>query len=159
VPISEYVRRMRDKVGHELLLLPGAAAVIVKEVNEVLLQRRGDNGLWGLPGGAIEPGEEPAEAVIREVYEETGLHVVPVSIVGIYGGQANMSEYPNGDRAAYISITFKCRVTGGDLRLDGDETLELRYFDWRSLPDNILDRHRIRIEHAMTRSEPFFNLP
>lgn len=159
MPISEYVRRMRDKVGHELLLLPGAAAVIVKEVNEVLLQRRGDNGLWGLPGGAIEPGEEPAEAVIREVYEETGLHVVPVSIVGIYGGQANMSEYPNGDRAAYISITFKCRVTGGDLRLDGDETLELRYFDWRSLPDNILDRHRIRIEHAMTRSEPFFNLP
>lgn len=159
MPISEYVRRMRDKVGHELLLLPGAAAVIVKEVNEVLLQRRGDNGLWGLPGGAIEPGEEPAEAVIREVYEETGLHVVPVSIVGIYGGQANMSEYSNGDRAAYISITFKCRVTGGDLRLDGDETLELRYFDWRSLPDNILDRHRIRIEHAMTRSEPFFNLP
>lgn len=159
MPISEYVRRMREKVGQELLLLPGAAAVIVNDASEVLLQRRGDNGMWGLPGGGIEPGEEPAEAVVREVYEETGLHVVPVSIVGIYGGQSNMSEYPNGDRAAYISITFKCRVRGGTLRLDGDETLELRYCDWRSLPDNILDRHRIRIEHAMTRSEPFFNLP
>jgi 8-oxo-dGTP pyrophosphatase MutT (NUDIX family) len=159
MPISEYVRLLREKVGQELLLLPSAAAVVVNEAGEVLLQRRGDNGLWGLPGGAIDPGEEPGEAVIREVYEETGLHVLPVNIVGIYGGWNNVAEYPNGDRVAYISITFKCRVTGGELRLDGDETLELRYFDWHSLPDNMIDRHRIRIEHGMTRSEPFFKLP
>ncbi|HLV33787.1 MAG TPA: NUDIX domain-containing protein [Spirillospora sp.] len=159
MPVPEYIRRLRAKIGHDLLMIPGAAAIVANEAGEVLLHRRGDNGLWSLPGGVIEPGEEPAEAVIREVYEETGLHVLPERIVGIYGGQSNMSEYPNGDKAAFISVTFKCRVVGGSLRIDGDESLELRYFDWRNLPENMMDRHRIRIEHSMTRSEPYFSLP
>jgi ADP-ribose pyrophosphatase YjhB (NUDIX family) len=135
------------------------AAIIVNGADEVLLQRRGDSGHWSLPGGAVEPGEEPAQAVVREVFEETGLHVRPERIVGVYGGPTNRITYPNGDQVAIISTTFRCRVIGGSLQIDGDESLELRYFDWRSLPETLLPNHFIRIEHAMTRAEPYFNFP
>jgi 8-oxo-dGTP diphosphatase len=140
-------------------MIPSVAAVIVNAADEVLLQRRGDNGQWSLPGGAIEPGEEPAEAIIREVWEETGLQVWPERIVGVYGGPANVGQYPNGDQVALINITFQCRVVSGDLRIDGDETLELRYVDWRKLPETTVEKHRIRIEHTMTRATPYFELP
>jgi 8-oxo-dGTP diphosphatase len=159
MPIPEYIRNLREKIGHELIMIPGAAAVIVNAADEVLLQRRGDNGQWSLPGGAIEPGEEPAEAVIREVLEETGLHVRPERIVGIYGGPTHVGQYPNGDQVAFVSVTFQCSVIGGELRVDGDETLELRYVYWLNLPETTVEKHRIRIEHAMTRTTPFFAVP
>ena len=60
-----------------------------------LLQRRNDDGSWSLPAGAIDPGEGPAQAVVREAYEETGLHVVPEKVAGVFGGEGfrhNLSE-------------------------------------------------------------------
>ncbi len=159
MPVSEYIRNLRAKVGHDLLMIPGAAAIVRNEKGDILLQRRGDTGEWSLPGGAIEPGEEPADAVVREVFEETGLRIVPERIVGIYGGPSHVIQFPNGDQAAYISVTFVCRVTGGSLQTDGDETLELRYFNWESLPENTVPHHRLRIEHGMTRTEPYFAPP
>lgn len=73
--ISPYVRRMRAHIGKELLLLPGVSAVVRDDAGRVLLARRGDNGRWSLPAGVIDPGEQPADAVLREVLEETGVHV------------------------------------------------------------------------------------
>ncbi len=152
MPVPEYVKRMRAKIGHDLLFLVGAAAVVINDAGEILLQRRSDNNQWWLPGGAIEPGEEPAEAVVREVWEETGLQVVPERIVGVFGGPDFRTLYPNGDETLYISITFCCRPIGGELRLDGDESLELRYFRRDALPP--LDaRNILRIDTAL-RDDP-----
>jgi 8-oxo-dGTP pyrophosphatase MutT (NUDIX family) len=147
--MSEYIAGLRAKVGHDLIMIPGVAAIIPNDAGEVLLQRRSDNGQWGLPGGAIDPGEEPAEAVVREVHEETGLLVQPTRIVGVYGGHDLMLTYPNGDQIATISILFRCQVTGGQLRLDNDETLELRYFPLHQLPTPFMAHHRPRIERAL----------
>ena len=73
-----YVGRLRECVGHDLLLSPAAAACICDEEGRILLLRRSDgDDLWGFPGGAIEPDERADEAVVREVREETGLHVTP----------------------------------------------------------------------------------
>ena len=69
MPISAYVRGLRARVGRELLLVPGVAAVVRDGAGRVLAQHRADNGVWGLPGGAIDPGEAPACAVVREVRE------------------------------------------------------------------------------------------
>lgn len=159
MPPSDYVQTIRSRIGHDLLILTGAGAIIRNQDGAILLQRRSDSGLWGIPGGMIEPGEEPAAAVIREVHEETGLDVVPERITGVYGGASHITTYPNGDNVAITSITFECRVVGGRLEALDGESLELVWFAPDALPESLLPRHRERIMHALTRREPFFRLP
>lgn len=113
-------------MGHEPILLNFAGAIIADERGRVLLQRRGDRDMWGLPGGALELGESAEEAVIREVREETGLQVRVERLVGVY--TRYFDTYPNGDQAQTIVIAFACSAVGGELRVDRVETLELRYF-------------------------------
>ncbi|MET0424359.1 MAG: NUDIX domain-containing protein, partial [Actinoplanes sp.] len=112
---------MREHIGHDLLLLPGASAVVRDEQGRILLLRRGDTGQWSLPAGMIEPGEQPAEAVLREILEETGV----VAVIERLAGVANHgAQYPNGDRCSYLNVWFRCRAAGGEARPDGDESLE-----------------------------------
>ncbi|MBC8171758.1 MAG: NUDIX domain-containing protein [Anaerolineae bacterium] len=157
--MTDYIHTLRSKIGDILIAVPTATALIRNTQGELLLQKRGDNGQWSLPGGLIEPGEEPAEAIIREVKEETGLDVVPVRVTGIYGGASHIVEYPNGDRIAAINISFLCDVSGGTLYADGNETLELRYFPLDALPENIVQRQLMHIEHVLKGTELFFRLP
>jgi 8-oxo-dGTP diphosphatase len=152
MPISDYIRALREKIGTSLLLYPGVAGVVINAKGEVLLQRRSDNGQWGLPGGAIDPGEEPAEAVVREVWEETGVLVHPERISGVYSGPDFYVRYPNGDEAMIISVTFVCRPISGEPRVNDDESLEVRYFSANSLPP-MLERNRLRIQQSL-KNEP-----
>lgn len=158
MPVPEHIRQLRQKVGHDLLMMPAVAAIIFNEANEVLLQLRTDNQLWALPGGAIEPGEEPADALVREVWEETGLRVLPLRISGVYGGENGLVTYPNQDQVAIIAITFVCRVMDGELKTDDDETQELRYFPVNALPENIMAKHHLRIGHALENNAPYFRV-
>ena len=97
MPISDYLKGLRAAIGHEMILNPGVAAIIRDEAGRVLLQKRSDDGSWSLPAGAIDPGESPAQAVVREAYEETGLRVVPEKVAGVFGGEGFRHTYPNGD--------------------------------------------------------------
>jgi ADP-ribose pyrophosphatase YjhB (NUDIX family) len=128
MPISDYLRDLRRLVGQRLLLLPGVAAIVRDAEDRVLFIRRADNGKWGLPAGAIDPGETPAEAVAREVREETGLEVRPTRVAGVFGGAGFRVRYENGDEAEYTVVVFDCAVTGGTLTPADGEALELRYF-------------------------------
>jgi mutator protein MutT len=124
-----YLGRLRECVGHDPLLAPAAAACIRDEEGRILLLRRSDgDNLWGFPGGAMELGERAAEAVVREVREETGLKVEPVALIGIYSRPEYAFVYPNGDRVQPVTIFFECRVVGGELRLDMREIMGARYF-------------------------------
>lgn len=67
---DSYLGRLRSLVGPRLLLVPGARVVIVNEAGEILLQKRSDLGVWGLPGGNAEAGEDLKSVAIREVHEE-----------------------------------------------------------------------------------------
>ena len=125
MPISDYLRDLRAIVGRRLLLVPGVAAVVTDDGGRVLIERRADNGQWGLPAGAVDPGEAPAEALVREVREETGLTVAPERILGVFGGRRMRTRYANGDESEYTVTVFACRVMGGRLEpLDG-EALDL----------------------------------
>ena len=108
--------------------MPGVAAIVRDDENRVLFIRRADNGEWGLPAGAIDPGESPAAAAAREVREETGLEVRPTRIAGVFGGRGFRVRYENGDEAEYTVIVFDCEVVGGKLSPTDGEALELRYF-------------------------------
>jgi 8-oxo-dGTP diphosphatase len=146
--LSRYLHGLRTKIGPDLLLMPGVAAVIIDPAGQVLLQRRSDDGKWGLPGGGIEPGEEPADALVREIREETALEIVPERIVGVYSGPDFRVRYPNGDETMIVSITFACRPMAGEPRVNDDESLEIRYFSRDALPP-MERRHHLRIEDAL----------
>ena len=124
-----YLARLRECVGHDLLLVPAAAGCIRDGQGRILLLRRSDgDNLWGLPGGGMELGERAADAVVREVREETGLEVEPVALIGVYSNPEHIITYPNGDQVQPVIIFFECRVVGGELRPDMEEILEGCYF-------------------------------
>ena len=129
MPISNYLRRIREKIGLDLLLLPGVAALIRDAEGRVLIARRSDDGAWNLPSGAIDPGETPREALVREVREETGLLVEPRWIRAVVGGISCRHTYPNGDTTEPTSIYFECTVTGGALRSHDGEATEFKFVD------------------------------
>lgn len=143
-----YFRFIRRYVGQAQLIYPAAAALILDDSGHVLLQRRGDDGQWGLPGGGMELGERIDQTVINEIFEETGLWVEPVRVLGVYSDERFEVVYPNGDQMKYVSTLFLCRVVGGTLAADGEESLELRYFAPDALPPLPL-RQRERIEQGL----------
>jgi ADP-ribose pyrophosphatase YjhB (NUDIX family) len=120
--MSPHVRRLRAALGSELLVLPSVTGIVFDERDRILLVRQSDGDVWSAPGGSVDPEETPADAVVREVWEETGLHTAPVRLLGVYGGPSCVVTYPNGDRTAYVMTVFECEVRGGILRATSDET-------------------------------------
>jgi 8-oxo-dGTP diphosphatase len=129
--ISDYLLGLRRKIGTDLLLVPSVTAVVFDEHARVLLAQHASRGLWVAPGGAIEPGENPADAVVRETWEETGLYVEPLRVTGVYG--ASRVRYSNGDEVEYVMTVFECRALSGTPRADGEETLAVRFFETGAL--------------------------
>jgi 8-oxo-dGTP pyrophosphatase MutT (NUDIX family) len=134
MPISNYLQKLRDKVGTDLVMLTGVAGIVRDGERRILLARRTDDNSWTLPAGAIDPGEEPARAMIREVWEETGLKVEPVRVLGVFGGVPFRHTYPNGDQVEATVIVFECRTIGGELAIRDGESVELKYFAPDALP-------------------------
>lgn len=147
MPISDYLRALRQKIGHDRVMMPAVSAIVVNDAGHVLLHRSRDDGNWYVIGGAIDPGEEPARAAVRETFEETGLVVRPLRLVGVYADP--VARYANGDEVLYTAITFLCRPIDGTLRVADDESLEVRYFPPDALPATLPPTHRLKIEHAL----------
>lgn len=148
--MSNYYKRLREKVGNELIFMPSVAAIVRNDSGEILFQNKRNGEKWSLPAGAIEPGEVPAQAVIREVWEETGLTVVPKKLLGVFGGEEFRYKYPNGDQVEYIIFVFECMIYQGRLGPVDDETVELRYFDASDMPGLALPYPKSLFVQGMT---------
>lgn len=131
------------------VIRPGVSAVIVAADGRVLLQRRTDNGLWGLPGGAVEYGESVTAALRREVAEETGLSVEVGRLIGVYSDPAHhqIVTYPDGNAVHFVSVCLECTPTSTVLALS-EETSGVAWLSPRELPSALMPVHRIRIEDA-----------
>ncbi|MBO0980623.1 NUDIX domain-containing protein [Microbacterium sp. SD291] len=128
MPISSYVKSLRARIGRDLLLLPAVTAVI-RDGDRLLLARQHGSDMWGLVGGGIEPGEEPADAVAREVLEEIGVQPAVGRVIGAYGGEDLVVEYANGDRVGYTTIAFECALPpGAPIEFVDGELAEARWF-------------------------------
>jgi 8-oxo-dGTP pyrophosphatase MutT (NUDIX family) len=132
--ISPYIRRLRELVGNELLVLPSAGVVPRDEAGRVLLVRIADTGQWAIIGGAIEPDEAPEDAAVREAQEEAGVTVRLGALRGVIGGPEFRLTYPNGDQTSYVSIIYDAEVAAGVPAPDGDETTEVGWFSPEALP-------------------------
>jgi 8-oxo-dGTP pyrophosphatase MutT (NUDIX family) len=87
-------------VGHDLLLMPSVAVLPLDAGGRMLLVREAGGDTWGTLGGAVEIGESPARAAVRESYEELGIGVRLTRLLDVLGGPDYEVTYPNGDRAA-----------------------------------------------------------
>lgn len=148
----DHVRRLREVLGPApLLLLPAASAVVVDDAGRILLHRRADTGAWGLPGGIVDPGEQPSDAAVREVAEETGVRVEVERLVGAWTGPE--VRHPNGDRAQYVVTVHRCRPVGGHAAPDGDESLEVGWFAVDELPE-MAPAYADRLSRALSGANP-----
>ena len=139
-----------ERLGKNGELRIGCSATIFDESRQkVLLTRRQDNGLWCLPGGHMEAGESVEECCVREVFEETGLHVRVVRLTGVYSNPDQLVIYRDGSQAHFVVMNFEVEIVGGELGLS-DETSEAGYFpltEIDSLPMH--DRHADRVTDAL----------
>jgi ADP-ribose pyrophosphatase YjhB (NUDIX family) len=132
--ISSYLSRLRDRVGHDLLVLPSVAVLPRDNLGRVLLVRISDTGQWATIGGSIEPDESPESAALREAEEEAGVELRLGSLLAVLGGPEYRITYPNGDQTSYVSTIFEAEVIGGTPRPDGDETLAVEWWPADALP-------------------------
>ena len=117
--------------------LLGVGALIFDEAR-VLLVERGKPplaGYWSLPGGLVEAGERLEDAAVREVFEETGLHVQADSIATVF--ERIMPDPEGACEYHYVLIDFYCTVIGGALR-PGDDSKQVAWRDLAELPDILL---------------------
>jgi ADP-ribose pyrophosphatase YjhB (NUDIX family) len=146
VTTPPFVLELRELVGRMPLWLSGVSAVVVRG-DEVLLVRRADDGRWEPVAGVIEPGEHPAEAARREIAEEAGVTAVVERVAGVDVSPA--VEYPNGDRAQYLTIVLRCSWVDGDPHPVDGEALEARWFPRDALPE-LAPQQRERIAWALS---------
>ncbi|WP_314688299.1 NUDIX domain-containing protein [uncultured Bifidobacterium sp.] len=153
-----FVRELRRSIGHSPLWLSGITAYVRDDEGRVLLGRRADTGEWALVYGIIEPGEQPADTVFREVREETGVDVEVVALVAV-SSSSRLVTYPNGDQARYLNVSFLCRPRlGGNNRpsVSDDENLEVGWFRQDSLPNPLAGstaRRMREVEDWLDRAE------
>jgi 8-oxo-dGTP pyrophosphatase MutT (NUDIX family) len=121
--ISPYVRRLRERVGHDLVLLPAVAVLPWDEQGRLLMVQEAQTGLWQTVGGAIDPDESPHDAALRETAEEIGVRVQIDRVRAVTGGPDYRLTYPNGDLVSYVSIVLDAHILDGTPRADGEETL------------------------------------
>lgn len=144
MPTPPFVLDLRRRIGTDLLWLTGVSAVVLHE-GAVLLTLR-PSGDWSVVSGILEPGEQPAQAVLRELLEETRVVAEVESLVDIVSQEP--FRYENGDLVQYLDLTFRCLYLEGDARVGDDENLDVRWFALDALPD-LTARNRERIDRAV----------
>lgn len=142
---TEYWRRCRRHIGHDPLFGPAAGAFVTDGADRYLLQRRGDDGTWGILGGGVEVGESIVETAQREVWEESGLQVKIESLLSVATGDDCSGQYPNGDQGQFWGFLFLASVIGGTLIESNEETLELGWFTYDQIAD--LANKSLYLEH------------
>ncbi|BCJ48058.1 NUDIX hydrolase [Actinoplanes ianthinogenes] len=132
MPVPEFVVALRSTIGHAPLPLSGVIAVVLDEGDRVLLVRRSDSGEWALPTGCLEPGEQPADGALREVFEETGVRVRVERLLSVEA--LDLSVAPNGDQVYWLAIGLRCRLVEGEARVNDDESVEVGWFAANAMP-------------------------
>lgn len=148
--MRDYLLSLRKEVGNRPLIVAGVVGLLI-ENDKLLLIKRNDNGLWGMPAGSIELYESPQTAICRELFEETGLKTLEsdVQLLNVFGGSDFSYTYPNGDQCSFVSISFLIEKVTGDILKKTSETIDCRFFSFDELPKNIAHHEMLVIENYL----------
>ena len=152
MPTPDYIAAIRRVYGQGRLLLPGVSAVVIRDDLEpgrlhLLLTRRSDTGQWSLPAGIVEPFEQPAASILRELLEETRI-TAEVERLALLRTDPDV-VYPNGDRCQFVAMCFRCRYVSGEAQVGDEESTEVAWFAVDELPDELSDIQQRRIHCAL----------
>ena len=162
MPTPEYVTAIRRVYGQGRLLLPGVSAEVLRSDLEpgrlhLLLTRRSDTGRWSLPAGIVEPFEQPAAAMLRELTEETRI-TAEVERLALLRTDPDV-VYPNGDTCQFVAMCFRCRYVSGEAQVGDEESTEVAWFPADELPGELTEIQRRRIRCALEdRDDCIFDL-
>ena len=137
--ISAYLRGIRDRVGHDLVLLPAVCILIWDDRGRLLLMQENETRKWQTIGGTVDPDESPQDAARREALEEAGVEVRLDRLRTALGGPGYRVYYPNQDVCSYVSIVFDATIVGGTLGDGDDEVHRVSWFDPIDIPGLDLD--------------------
>lgn len=142
-----FTRLCMGVLKHRFVLLQdGAAAIIVNDKGQILLQSGADRDKWGLPGGCQELGERFQDTVIREIKEETNLDVneEDLELIDMVSGSSRRNDYPNGDVVINNTALYCVRNYSGELKWDS-ESKNMKFFHLDNLPEKQNDPDLIEI--------------
>jgi len=141
VPASEWAGEWMKSVGKGVpgYVTPKLAVgcVVGNDKGEILLVQRADSGVWLYPTGWADVGYSPAEVVVKEVHEETGIDVEPTRIIAVIDGVRNQFT-----RVPLYSLVFQCRVLGGELKPHPLECRDVGWFSRDALPQPLVGYDR-----------------
>lgn len=153
--MTEYIRGLREVVGHRPLIQCGASVILENDRGEILLELRADSHTWCYPGGSVELFESTEEAARRELREETGFTAGALTLFGVFSGADLHYTYPNGDEVSNVDIVYLCRDYTGDPVPQAGEVEALRWFAPDALPAPLLEpQRRPFAEYAAQRARP-----
>lgn len=125
-----YIAKIRKKIGQDTFIHPAARILIENEQQQILLIQRTDNGKWGIPAGSLEENETIEACIKREVFEETGLTLKNIIVIGISSQPQRESViYPNGDKIQYFTIEFYSNEWTGNLKINDPK--EIKHIEFK----------------------------
>ncbi|APF33666.1 NUDIX hydrolase [Microbacterium paludicola] len=146
----DFVLDLREKIGTAPLPLVGVTAVVFRD-EKVLLGKRADNGSWQPVSGIVDPGEEPADAAVRECLEEAGVVVRAERLALVH--QVPRIVYANGDQVDYLDLVFRCSWVSGDPHPADGELTEVGFYDLGHMTD-VAPEHVRKIALAVAEDDP-----
>lgn len=146
----EFVLALREKIGHAPLPLVGVTAIVFRD-EKVLLGKRADNGRWQAVSGIVDPGEEPADAAVRECLEEAGVVVRATRLALVQ--QVPRIIYDNGDQVDYLDLVFRCDWVSGEPHPADGELTEVGFYGLGELTD-VAPEHVRKIALAVAEDDP-----
>jgi ADP-ribose pyrophosphatase YjhB (NUDIX family) len=135
--LTDYGDKLRRISGHQPLLLCRILVLLIDGADRILLQSKKKNDIWELPGETAELGQRVEDTAIREVLEETGFRIMDMELFGVFSGEEQYYQFPNGDEVYYVTIVYVTKKYGGNLKNSGAEGKDLRFFGYDNLPASI----------------------
>ena len=153
MPIPDFIKSLRAKIGTELLQVPVVSVFAYDDSGRLLLIQDKDSGHWSAPSGIVDPHELPSDAAMRETWEEAGVFVELTRILGVFAGEHFSKTYDNGDQLAAVTTVFAARVVRGTPRPDHEETSDARFFSPSEIDALPCSRHFLIIRKAVSQND------
>lgn len=136
-----YIEEIRELVGTRPMILTGVTVLVIDQHKRFLMVQQGK--MWKMPGGFIELGETAEDACRREIFEETGIHIGNLQLIGVFSGSDFYTKLPNGDEYYPITLAYVTQdIRSGDLKADEVEVQKVQFFKWSDFPKELSPRDR-----------------
>ncbi len=126
--MPDYIKRLRDKVGEEPIILVGASVLARDDQGRILLQNKNNSDNWGLPGGTMRLGETIKETACRKLYEETGIKAENLKLTDIFSGEDFHNTNPDGDSTYNLIVLYEAFGVSDEIFIDDKKApLDVKY--------------------------------